>query len=91
MCRRVRGRDGFGRVRANSGRARSPGARRTRRGRRINASRAARLLSEMFQLGLALETAMRRPSRPPRLWPIEEISFDGRDIRAELNKMGITG
>jgi hypothetical protein len=47
--------------------------RKTRRGRRISAARAARLLAEMFQLGAVLDTAMRLPLKRTQLRPNDEI------------------
>lgn len=72
MRRRVRASEKFGRVRAKSGWVRRSGARRTRRGRRISAARAARLLTRMFQLGHTLETAMRPLLLRPQLQPRDE-------------------
>jgi len=63
MRRRVRAGDKPGRMRMRIGAARRSRLRRTRRGRGISAARAARLLTELFQLGRSLEIAL----NPPRI------------------------
>lgn len=69
MRRRIRAREKSGRVRGKIGVARRSRLRATRRGRRISAARAARLLTEMFQLGRSLEIALNPPPGRWRLRP----------------------
>jgi len=69
MRRRVRAGDKPRRMRKRIGAARRSRLRRTRRGRGISAARAARLLTELFQLGRSLEIALDPPRGRWRLRP----------------------
>lgn len=58
MRRRIRAGGKPGRIRMRAGLTRRSRMRKTRRGRRISAGRAARLLMQMFGLGDSLENAL---------------------------------